>query len=162
MITEKQVKFRKMKEIIIWKEDILHLEIWFPEMLPAVLQKKDAMQVMVLVHRNRQYIWIMQKPLCVMEKWNAIKMDIDNPSSEIIRQHGREVVKEKYGNLFDMYEKITGENPYEVPMRIYPAVHYTMGGLWVDYELMTTIPDCIVWEKQIFLIMVLTVLVLLL
>jgi len=50
------------------------------------------------------------------------------------------VVKEKYGNLFDMYEKITGENPYEVPMRIYPAVHYTMGGLWVDYELMTTIP----------------------
>jgi len=53
---------------------------------------------------------------------------------------GKEVVKEKYGNLFDMYDKITGENPYEVPMRIYPAVHYTMGGLWVDYELMTTIP----------------------
>jgi succinate dehydrogenase / fumarate reductase flavoprotein subunit len=53
---------------------------------------------------------------------------------------GKEAVKEKYGNLFDMYEKITGENPYEVPMRIYPAVHYTMGGLWVDYELMTTIP----------------------
>jgi len=49
-------------------------------------------------------------------------------------------VKEKYGNLFDMYEKITGENPYEMPMRIYPAVHYTMGGLWVDYELMTTVP----------------------
>jgi succinate dehydrogenase / fumarate reductase flavoprotein subunit len=53
---------------------------------------------------------------------------------------GKEVVKEKYGNLFDMYQKITGENPYEVPMRIYPAVHYTMGGLWVDYELMTTVP----------------------
>ncbi|MBV9988735.1 MAG: fumarate reductase/succinate dehydrogenase flavoprotein subunit [Chitinophagaceae bacterium] len=52
---------------------------------------------------------------------------------------GKEVVKEKYGNLFDMYEKITGENPYEVPMRIYPAVHYTMGGLWVDYELQTNI-----------------------
>jgi succinate dehydrogenase / fumarate reductase flavoprotein subunit len=48
-------------------------------------------------------------------------------------------VKEKYGNLFDMYEKITGENPYEVAMRIYPAVHYTMGGLWVDYELMTNV-----------------------
>jgi succinate dehydrogenase / fumarate reductase, flavoprotein subunit len=48
-------------------------------------------------------------------------------------------VKEEYGNLFDMYEKITGENPYEVPMRIYPAVHYTMGGLWVDYELMTNV-----------------------
>ncbi|MGB8193044.1 MAG: fumarate reductase/succinate dehydrogenase flavoprotein subunit [Chitinophagaceae bacterium] len=53
---------------------------------------------------------------------------------------GKEVVKEKYGNLFDMYEKITGENPYELPMRIYPAVHYTMGGLWVDYELMTSVP----------------------
>ncbi len=67
------------------------------------------------------------------------KNGINNPSSEIIIQHGRDVVKEKYGNLFDMYEKITGENPYEIPMRIYPAVHYTMGGLWVDYELMTTI-----------------------
>ena len=52
---------------------------------------------------------------------------------------GKAVVKEKYGNLFDMYEKITGENPYEMPMRIYPAVHYVMGGLWVDYELKTTI-----------------------
>ncbi|MEO6133596.1 MAG: fumarate reductase/succinate dehydrogenase flavoprotein subunit [Ginsengibacter sp.] len=59
---------------------------------------------------------------------------------ETILQLGREVIKEKYGNLFEMYEKITGENPYEVPMRIYPAVHYTMGGLWVDYELMTTVP----------------------
>ena len=61
------------------------------------------------------------------------------PHEEVIKM-GKEVVKEKYGNLFDMYEKITGENPYEGPMRIYPAVHYTMGGLWVDYELMTTIP----------------------
>jgi succinate dehydrogenase / fumarate reductase flavoprotein subunit len=68
------------------------------------------------------------------------KKGIGNPSPETIRQHGIEVVKEKYGNLFSMYEKITGENPYEVPMRIFPAVHYTMGGLWVDYELMTTIP----------------------
>lgn len=63
-----------------------------------------------------------------------------NPDKETIRRLGKEVVKEKYGNLFDMYEKITGENPYEVPMRIYPAVHYTMGGIWVDYELMTTVP----------------------
>jgi len=59
--------------------------------------------------------------------------------AEIIAM-GKEVVKEKYGNLFDMYEKITGENPYEMPMRIYPAVHYVMGGLWVDYELQTTVP----------------------
>lgn len=63
----------------------------------------------------------------------------DADEATIIRL-GKEVVKEKYGNLFDMYEKITGENPYVVPMRIYPAVHYTMGGLWVDYELMTTVP----------------------
>lgn len=53
---------------------------------------------------------------------------------------GIEKVREKYGNLFDIYEEITGEDAYTVPMRIYPAVHYTMGGLWVDYQLMTTIP----------------------
>jgi len=68
------------------------------------------------------------------------KLGINNPDAETVRKHGVAVVKEKYGNLFDMYEKITGENPYQIPMRIYPAVHYTMGGLWVDYELMTTVP----------------------
>lgn len=67
------------------------------------------------------------------------KVGNHSPSAEEVRKHGLEVVKEKYGNLFDMYDKITGENPYEVPMRIYPAVHYTMGGLWVDYELMTSV-----------------------
>jgi succinate dehydrogenase / fumarate reductase flavoprotein subunit len=70
----------------------------------------------------------------------ASKKGLSNSSANEITALGKEVVKEKYGNLFDMYEKITGENPYEVPMRIYPAVHYTMGGLWVDYELMTTVP----------------------
>jgi succinate dehydrogenase / fumarate reductase flavoprotein subunit len=69
----------------------------------------------------------------------ANKLGIDNPDEATLIRLGREVVKEEYGNLFDMYEKITGENPYEVPMRIYPAVHYTMGGLWVDYELMTNV-----------------------
>src|SRR6478735_4152028 len=68
------------------------------------------------------------------------KRGLVNADADTLTNLGKEVVKEKYGNLFDMYEKITGENPYEVPMRIYPAVHYTMGGLWVDYELMTTIP----------------------
>ena len=58
----------------------------------------------------------------------------------VIKEKGKEFVEEKYGNLFDMYQKITDENPYNVPMKIYPAVHYTMGGLWVDYNLMTTIP----------------------
>ena len=72
-------------------------------------------------------------------KTEAGKLGIENPDMETLVRLGKEVVKEEYGNLFDMYEKITGENPYEVPMRIYPAVHYTMGGLWVDYELMTNI-----------------------
>ena len=66
---------------------------------------------------------------------NGVYLDF----SEAIARLGKDVVKERYGNLFDMYERITGENPYDVPMRIYPASHYTMGGLWVDYELMTTI-----------------------
>src|SRR5688500_1003050 len=52
---------------------------------------------------------------------------------------GRQVVQERYGNLFDMYERITGEDPYTVPMRIYPALHYTLGGLWVDYELQSNL-----------------------
>lgn len=73
-------------------------------------------------------------------KIEAGKEGKSNMSMEEIIALGKEVVKEKYGNLFDMYEKITGENPYEFPMRIYPAVHYTMGGLWVNYELQTTIP----------------------
>lgn len=65
-----------------------------------------------------------------------------NPSEDEIIRLGKEAVKAKYGNLFEMYEKITDVNPYETPMTIYPAVHYTMGGLWVDYNLQTTIPGC--------------------
>jgi len=70
----------------------------------------------------------------------ASKAGIHNPDKETCMRLGTEVVKAKYGNLFDMYAQITGENPYETPMRIYPAVHYTMGGLWVDYNLMTNVP----------------------
>jgi succinate dehydrogenase / fumarate reductase flavoprotein subunit len=60
--------------------------------------------------------------------------------ADAINRLGKDVIEERYGNLFEMYERITGENPYNVPMRIYPAPHYTMGGLWVDYNLMSTIP----------------------
>jgi len=67
---------------------------------------------------------------------NGVYLDF----SAAISRLGKDTVAERYGNLFEMYERITGENPYDVPMRIYPASHYTMGGLWVDYELMTTIP----------------------
>ena len=69
-------------------------------------------------------------------KQNGVYLDF----GEAIGRLGKDTVAERYGNLFDMYERITGENPYDTPMRIYPASHYTMGGLWVDYELMTTIP----------------------
>jgi succinate dehydrogenase / fumarate reductase, flavoprotein subunit len=77
------------------------------------------------------------------ERYGAIeanKRNLVNADKATIIAMGKEVVKEKYGNLFDMYMQISGENPYEMPMKIYPAVHYTMGGLWVDYELMTTVP----------------------
>src|SRR6185503_7215774 len=67
---------------------------------------------------------------------NGVYLDF----SSAIARLGREVIAERYGNLFEMYERITGESPYDVPMRIYPAPHYTMGGLWVDYDLQSTIP----------------------
>ncbi len=70
--------------------------------------------------------------------------------SEAIGRLGQKVIAERYGNLFDMYEKITGENPYQVPMRIYPAVHYAMGGLWVDYELMSNLPGLFVLGEANF------------
>ena len=73
-------------------------------------------------------------------KIEAGKQGLVSPDDKTVFNLGKQVVEEKYGNLFEMYEKITGENPYETPMRIYPAVHYTMGGLWVDYELQTTVP----------------------
>ena len=63
---------------------------------------------------------------------------------DAIERHGPDTIKEKYGNLFEMYERITGEDAYKVPMRIYPAVHYTMGGLWVDYDLMSNLPGLFV------------------
>ena len=72
-------------------------------------------------------------------KINGVARGVYLDFSEAIERMGRDKVSEKYGNLFDMYQRITGDNPYEVPMRIYPAVHYTMGGLWVDYDLMSNI-----------------------
>ena len=67
---------------------------------------------------------------------------LDENDSVLVKKLGQEVVRAKYGNLFQMYEKIVDQNPYETPMMIYPAVHYTMGGVWVDYNLMTSIPGC--------------------
>ena len=76
----------------------------------------------------------------------AVYLDFE----EAIKRDGKEVIKKKYGNLFDMYDNITGDNPYETPMMIYPASHYTMGGLWVDYNLMSTIPGLFVLGEANF------------
>lgn len=78
-----------------------------------------------------------------IERYGTIEanmLGLENPSREKVIRLGKQVVEKKYGNLFQMYEKITADNPYETPMKIYPAVHYTMGGLWVDYNLMTSVP----------------------
>ena len=75
-------------------------------------------------------------------KEKALLNGQDENDDKIINTLGKEVIKQKYGNLFQMYEKIVDEDPYVMPMKIYPAVHYTMGGVWVDYNLMTTIPGC--------------------
>jgi len=75
-------------------------------------------------------------------KEKALVKGMDNKDINLVKSLGEGVIRAKYGNLFQMYEKIVDENPYQTPMMIYPAVHYTMGGLWVDYNLMTTIPGC--------------------
>jgi succinate dehydrogenase / fumarate reductase flavoprotein subunit len=75
-------------------------------------------------------------------KEQALVKGYDENDALLVKKLGQEVVRSKYGNLFQMYEKIVDQNPYETPMMIYPAVHYTMGGVWVDYNLMTSIPGC--------------------
>ena len=75
-------------------------------------------------------------------KEKALVLGLQNPTEEKVVELGEQIVSQKYGNLFQMYEQIVDENPYQTPMMIYPAVHYTMGGVWVDYNLMTTIPGC--------------------
>src|SRR5687768_17533013 len=82
----------------------------------------------------------------VGESGMAVYLDF----GEAIKRLGPAAIAERYGNLFEMYEKITGDDPYKVPMRIYPAVHYTMGGLWVDYELQSTIPGLFVLGEANF------------
>jgi len=85
---------------------------------------------------SRNAMTVVEEGRGVGPRKNGVYLDF----AESIGRLGKAVIEERYGNLFEMYERITDENPYEVPMRIYPAPHYTMGGLWVDYNLMTTIP----------------------
>ncbi len=83
-------------------------------------------------------------------KQAAYALGDHNPSEERMIELGKKWIEEKYGNLFQMYQKITDENPYETPMKIYPAVHYTMGGVWVDYNLQSTIEGCFVTGEANF------------
>ena len=83
-------------------------------------------------------------------KERAHILEVHNPTTEKITELGRKVIEDKYGNLFQMYEQIVDENPYETPMMIYPAVHYTMGGIWVDYDLQSTIKGCYVTGEANF------------
>jgi succinate dehydrogenase / fumarate reductase flavoprotein subunit len=89
---------------------------------------------------SRQAKYRCDEGYSVLENEHAVYLDF----GAAIEKQGEKKISEKYGNLFEMYEKITGDNPYRVPMKIYPAPHYTMGGLWVDYNLMSTIPGLFV------------------
>ena len=134
------MKYLKKKEIII-------LERRYPafgNLVPrdvASRAAKERCDAGYGVGTSKQAVYLdYAAAINAMDKLKQVKENLQIPAKPPLIQMGKEVVKEKYGNLFDMYEKITGENPYELPMRIYPAVHYTMGGLWVDYELQTTVP----------------------
>ena len=118
-IKDRQMIYLKKKEIIILKEDILLSETLFQEMLHQEQPKERC-----------------DAGYGVGETGLAVNLDF----RDSIKKQGKKAIENKYGNLFEMYKTITGIDPYEEPMRIYPAGHYTMGGLWVDYELMTTIP----------------------
>ena len=93
---------------------------------------------------SRQAKFVCDQGLGVGPEIEGVRRGVYLDFRDAIKRDGEQTVREKYGNLFDMYERITGDNPYKVPMRIYPATHYTMGGLWVDYNLMSTIPGCFV------------------
>ena len=112
-----------------------------PTCVPVKGDFQSKLTLMSESLRNDGRIWVPKK----LEDAKALQagstgLAVFLDFSDAINRLGKEVVKQKYGNLFDMYEEITNDNPYETPMMIYPALHYSMGGLWVDYELMTSIP----------------------
>ena len=144
-VPKKQNDLRKASEIPEEERDY-YLERRYPafgNLVPRDVASRAAKERCDAGHgvgTSRQAVYL--DYAAAIERYGKIeagKKDLHNVEPATIVSMGREVVKEKYGNLFDMYEKITGENPYELPMRIFPAVHYTMGGLWVDYELQTSI-----------------------
>ncbi len=123
------IRFPKTSAITIWSGDIRASATSRRATSPRAPRRRCATKAAASVQAGSAFISISRMP-----------------SSGL----GEKVIEERYGNLFDMYEQITGENPYKVPMRIYPAMHYTMGGLWVDYNLMSTIPGLFVLGEANF------------
>jgi succinate dehydrogenase / fumarate reductase flavoprotein subunit len=99
---------------------------------------------------SRQAKFVCDQGLGVGPEIGGVRRGVYLDFADAIKRDGRSAIAERYGNLFDMYQRITGEDPYKVPMRIYPASHYTMGGLWVDYNLMSTIPGLLVGGEANF------------
>jgi len=99
---------------------------------------------------SRQAKFVCDEGLGVGPDINGVRRGVYLDFADAIQRDGKQTIAEKYGNLFEMYERITGEDPYQVPMRIYPAIHYTMGGLWVDYNLMSTIDGLFVGGEANF------------
>ena len=114
-----RARFPRPSAITTWSASIRASATWCRATSPPATPRRSATKAAAWARAGSASIWI---------------------SRDAIQRLGEHVIKERYGNLFDMYERITGEDPYKVPMRIYPAIHYTMGGLWVDYNLMSTIP----------------------
>ena len=117
------LKFPRTSATTTWSAATRASAIWCRATWPRAMPRKFATKGAASAPEAWAFTWILPTPFAAL---------------------GEAVVREKYGNLFDMYEEITGENAYKVPMRIFPAVHYTMGGLWVDYQLMSTIPGLFV------------------
>ena len=122
-------RFPKTSAIIIWSAAIPASAIWCPATSPRAPPKPCATKAAASAKPASASISISPKP---SSAWAA------------------QTIEERYGNLFEMYDRITGEDPYKTPMRIYPAIHYTMGGLWVDYHLMSTIPGLFVLGEANF------------
>ena len=120
-IRGRRTKPRKKIGTITWNENIRASATWFRETSPRGTPRKFATKVVASARAA-----------------SGVYLDF----SDAIHKLGESTIRERYGNLFEMYQNITGENPYQTPMRIYPAVHYTMGGLWVDYNLMSNVSGC--------------------
>ncbi len=146
----KAVREGKLKAVDIKEEDRdYYLERRYPSfgnLVPrdvasrAAKERCDAGYGVVANDTNEGVFLDFASAIMRYGKEEAHIKGIENPSNEEIRKLGEKVIENKYGNLFEMYMQITDENPYKTPMKIYPAVHYTMGGIWVDYNLMTTVP----------------------